>query len=163
MHQVADEVLHTVFVEAENLVNSRPLTRVSSDCADGAALTPNHLLIMSGNVPALWGKYGVGETARRKWKLVQHLLAEFWSRWSREYVPSLQHRQKWREVARDYAVGDVVIVLEDQLKSLSGKWPLALVTEVVPSADGKVRHMQLRFNGSEVMRPITKVVPLELD
>ena len=160
---VADEVLHTVFVEAENLVNSRPLTRVSSDCADGAALTPNHLLIMSGNVPALWGKYGVGEIARRKWKLVQHLLAEFWSRWSREYVPSLQHRQKWREVARDYAVGDVVIVLEDQLKSLSGKWPLALVTEVVPSADGKVRHMKLRFNGSEVMRPITKVVPLELD
>ena len=118
---------------------------------------------MSGNVPALWGKYGVGEVARRKWKLVQHLLAEFWSRWSREYVPSLQHRQKWREVTRDYAVGDVVIVLEDQLKSLSGKWPLALVTEVVPSADGKIRHMKLRFNGSEVIRPIAKVVPLELD
>ena len=56
-----------------------------------------------------------------------------------------------------------MIVLEDQLKSLSGKWPLALVTEVVPSADGKVRHMKLRFNGSEVMRPIAKVVPLELD
>ena len=40
----ADETLHTLFVEAEALVNSRPLTFVSVDPDDLEALTPPHFL-----------------------------------------------------------------------------------------------------------------------
>lgn len=40
-----EETLHTVLVEAEVIVNSRPLTGVSDDINDNETLTRNHLLI----------------------------------------------------------------------------------------------------------------------
>ena len=42
---LTDEVLLTAFAEVEWLVNSRPLTEISSDVDDLEALTPNHFII----------------------------------------------------------------------------------------------------------------------
>ena len=42
---LTDEVLLTAITEVESLINSRPLTEVSSDVDDLEALTPNHFLI----------------------------------------------------------------------------------------------------------------------
>ena len=42
---VIDEVLVTSMAEVESLVNSRPLTEVSSDVNDLGALTPNHFIV----------------------------------------------------------------------------------------------------------------------
>ena len=47
---LTDEVLLTAFAELEWLVNSRPLTEVSSDVDDLEALTPNHTIIGRGTV-----------------------------------------------------------------------------------------------------------------
>ena len=46
---MTDDILHTVLCEAENMVNSRPLTKSSDDVNDENALTPNHLLMMESN------------------------------------------------------------------------------------------------------------------
>ena len=46
---VKDEVLETAFAETEALVNSRPLTEVSSDESGLEAITPNHFLISRTN------------------------------------------------------------------------------------------------------------------
>lgn len=50
---VTDETLLTFLTEVESLLNSRPLTHVSSDPQDEEALTPNHFLIgrASNNLP----------------------------------------------------------------------------------------------------------------
>ena len=40
-----EETLHTVLVEAEVIINSRPLTGVSDDINNNETLTPNHFLI----------------------------------------------------------------------------------------------------------------------
>ena len=40
-----DETLLTFMAEAESLINSRPLSTLSSDCKDREALTPNHFLL----------------------------------------------------------------------------------------------------------------------
>ena len=46
---VTDEVLETAFAETEALVNSRPLTEVSSDDSGLQAITPNHFRISRAN------------------------------------------------------------------------------------------------------------------
>ena len=46
---VSKEVLRTALVEAEGILNSRPITHVSSDAANIEALTSNHFLLLRAN------------------------------------------------------------------------------------------------------------------
>lgn len=46
---VSDEMLRTFMSEVEGILNSRPLTPVSSDPKDLDPLTPNHLLLLRAN------------------------------------------------------------------------------------------------------------------
>lgn len=41
---ITDEELLTAFIEAESLINSRPLTYQSANSEDNTPLTPNHFL-----------------------------------------------------------------------------------------------------------------------
>ena len=50
--RLTDEILETVFCEIENIVNSRPLTKLSDD-GNIDALTPNQLLILKKGHPIL--------------------------------------------------------------------------------------------------------------
>ena len=43
-HLINEDVLQTVFTEAERIANSRPLTRNSSSPDDDEPLTPSHFL-----------------------------------------------------------------------------------------------------------------------
>ena len=47
--RMTDDVMHTVLCEIENVVNSRPISKVSDDVEDPSALMPNHLLLLEGN------------------------------------------------------------------------------------------------------------------
>ena len=44
--RLTDDILATLFCEVEGIVNSRPLTKVSDDPSDDAAMTPSDLLIV---------------------------------------------------------------------------------------------------------------------
>ena len=94
--QVLDgEGLATLMCELEAIVNGRPLTQVSDDPRDVEALTPNHLLLLrSGTTlpPGVFGKEDV--YSRRRWLQVQYLSDVFWRGWLKEYLPTLQERQK---------------------------------------------------------------------
>ena len=46
---VAKEALGTALVEAEGVLNSRPITHVSNDAGDIEVLTPNHFLLLRAN------------------------------------------------------------------------------------------------------------------
>ena len=48
--RLTDEILETVFCEVEGIVNGRPITKVSADSKDLSALTPNHLLLLRGDM-----------------------------------------------------------------------------------------------------------------
>lgn len=52
-----EEVLLTMLVEAEHVVNSRPLTHVSMNHKDAEALTPNHFLLGSSSGVTIPGKF----------------------------------------------------------------------------------------------------------
>ena len=81
--------------EVEAIMNERPITKVSDDPNDMSALTPNHLLFLREYQNVRPGIITKDDTYRRKWKQIQYMANQFWSRWEKEYLPTLQERQKW--------------------------------------------------------------------
>ena len=160
---LTDEVLVTVFAEVEHMVNSRPLTYVSSDPADQEALTPNHFLLGGASrhlAPGLVGRRDM--CSRRRWKQGQAVAEHWWKRWTKEYLPTLVQRSKWRQDQRNLQVGDLVLMADPNLSR--GSWPLARVNRVFPAEDGRVRSAELRTaSGKLYTRPATKICLLEED
>jgi len=89
---VTDEVLETMFAETEALVNSRPLTEVSSD-SGFEAITPNHFLIYHANPVLPCGVFSDKEmSSKKRWRQTQVVVNQVWSRWLKEYLPALMKR-----------------------------------------------------------------------
>jgi len=170
--QLDDESLRTLMCEAMAIVNSRPLT-ADTDAASVEPLTPNHLLHMKTRVvlppPGEFQREDL--YLHKRWRRVQHLLNEFWKRWQNEYLQTLQQRPKWNSEKADLRQGDIVIVKDENLPR--NKWLLAVVEEVILSADSKVRKVLLRIatqrldnsgvrteDPSFIHRPIHKLVLL---
>ena len=161
-HVLTDPQLYTFLTEAENIINSRPLTHISSDVNDMEALTPNHVLLgMHHNWGAIAGTDEHDITSRKHWRQVQGLRAMFWSRWTKEYLPTLTKRACWREKLSNLRVGELVLLQEDNLKK--GKWPIARILKVMPGNDGTVRVAEVRTKTGVYTRPATKIIRLEED
>ena len=75
-----DSELNTVMCEVKSVINNRPITPVSDDTEDAAALTPNHLLslgVTGTPPPAVNDKT---DEYRRRWRFIQTLVNRFWQR-----------------------------------------------------------------------------------
>ena len=159
---LTDPQLYTLLTEAENILNSRPLTHISDDCNDMEALTPNHILLgLHRNWTSFAGTDDRDITSRKNWRQVQALRATFWSRWTKEYLPSLTKRACWRNTTPNYKAGELVIVQDDDLKR--GKWPLGRILEVKPGQDDVVRVVTVRTKTGVYTRPVAKILRLEND
>ena len=101
--------------------------------------------------------------SRKQWRRVQHIAGEFWSRWRKEFLQSLQARQKWDISKRNVQVGDVVLLKEDIGRN---KWPMARIVSTNPDSQGIVRSVQQKVidtsnnNIKLFQRPISKIVLL---
>jgi len=159
---VNEEMLHTLMAEVQGILNSRPLTPVSNDPKDLEPLTPNHLLLLRANPnlpPGVFAKEDM--YCKRRWRQVQYMSDIFWRRWLKEYLPTLQLRQKWRNPRRCFVVDDLVLVMDESVHR--AKWPLARVVQVHRGTDGYVRSVELRTKSSTLVRPISKLCFLEHD
>lgn len=87
---------------------------------------------------------------------------QFWCRWRSEYLTILQKRQKWLVETPNLKVGDVVLVKD--MTVCRNNWPLAVVVEVFPSSDSKVRSVKVRVmregGQAPLIRPITELILL---
>ena len=157
---VSNETLRTLMTEVEGILNSRPLTPNSNDPDDLEPLTPNHLLLLRSNLNLPPGIFTNEDSyATRRWKQVQFLADLFWKRWSREYLPTLQRRQKWLKARRNLTPGDLVLIVDQSVNR--GSWPLARVLEVYTARDGYVRSARVATSTTTLVRPITKLCFLE--
>ena len=68
---------------------------------------------------------------------------EFWSCWRKEYLQSLQSHTKWQGRKRNFSVGDIVLVLQDE--STHNQWPMARVIQVFKDNNGYVQRVKLRI------------------
>ena len=141
--------LRTYFYEAMAIVNSRPLSVENQDDPCGPTpLTPNDLLTMKTGVtvppPGDFPREDV--YARRRWRRVQYLANQFWTRWKKEYLSNLQVRRKWNKARRNLEEGDIVLVKDEDL--VRSHWKMARVVETMASKDGLVRKVKLLMSDS---------------
>ena len=158
---VDEEVLATVLTEVEAILNSRPLCTASDDPDDQEPLTPNYLLLQKAvhNLPP--GSFVKEDLfSRKKWRQAQILADHFWKRWLKEYILSLQERQKWQKPRRNAEVGDLVLLVDDCLPR--SQWRMGRVKAVFPSKDGLVRSVEVKTGASSsLVRLIQKLCLLE--
>lgn len=155
------EVLLTLLAEAENIVNSRPLTYVSSDSKDLESLTPNHFLIGTSSKAKPPGIFDEKVWDLRKhWRIAQKLSDNFWRRWMREYLPMLTKRTKWFQGQGNLKVDDMVVIMDNRLPR--NCWPLGKIVATFPGQDGKVRVVEVQTQHGTYRRPCSKICKLDL-
>ena len=127
--QVDDKSLKTLMCEAETIVDSCPVAAAGTISPGIELLNPNHLLTMKSRV--LMAPRGEFQRADvylvKRWKRVQYLANQCWERWRKEFLLTLQERQKWSSPRRNARKGDVVLLKEDPSRN---RWKMARVAKV---------------------------------
>ena len=172
-----DELL-TVVTELEMVLNSRPLSYLSSEDIE-EPLTPSHLLIGRRvlSLPSYaphQNEYDLEvshNSLTRQMKYLNFTLDHFWKRWKTEYLLELRecHRYEGSEgnIGRNtVSVGDVVLVHNES--GPRGLWRLARVEDVLIGTDGYARSAIIRVhskntNSKLLKRPLRCLYPLEVD
>ena len=156
----------TAVIEAEAILNRRPLTQLSTDSRDTEALTPNHLLCPATSHLEEQPQVEMAETAdagsiRTSWKRAQSRVNSFWRTFRRDYLSLLHSRSKWRKTRENLKKDDLVIIVDDTADRHD--WRLGRIVSTIQS-DGHVRQVAVkRGDGRIVHRDRTKLVKLELD
>ncbi|XP_026666969.1 uncharacterized protein LOC113463933 [Ceratina calcarata] len=152
-----EEVMLTLLAEIEHSVNSRPLTHVSVDPRDAEALTPNHFLFGSSSGQIKISRCDAqSECTRQQWRVAQYFADAFWKRWLREYLPTLLPRKKWRETEMPMKVGDIVLILDNNVER--NQWRKGVIVKVFSGTDGQVRVAEVRTANGIFKRPTRKLV-----
>ena len=153
----SEEVLHTLFVQIEGIVNGRLLVNPSSDRLDERPLSPNDLLLVKGD--SLDTTDCISTYYRKIWRQFIHLVSVFWRRWLREYLPTLQIRRKWTREVEPPRIGEIVLL--NSPSTNRNRWPLAIVERLERSADGLIRTVVLRTSQGVLREDLRSVYRLE--
>ena len=153
------EELETVMIGIEAILNSRPLTPMSSDPNDLSAITPGHFLIGEPltSIPDPH-KSDDKLTIAQRWELVSRLKHDFWKRWSHEYLSELQYRRKWKTESDNLKENDMVIVKDENLPVM--QWPIGRVNKICRGSDGHVRVADIKTSKGIFRRSIRQLAPL---
>ena len=162
-----DEALSTLMAEVEAVMNSRPLTvELLSDGNSLNPISPSNLLTMKSKVvmppPGGFGRADI--YCREHWRIVRHILDEFWNRWRKEFLVTLQPSHKWSTNRKNFQTGDIVL-LKDEFQHRN-HWSMAQIIEAYPDVNGNVRNVKIRIGTRSnvdnriLERPISKLVLL---
>lgn len=152
------EELTTLFTQIEAILNSRPLTPMSSDPSDISPLTPGHFLI--GRPLVSLPSPSIQMMSLNRYHHLEALRQDFWKRWTKEFLSDLQQRVKWKTTGQEVKLGDLVILKEEYLPPM--KWSLGRVETLYPGSDGVTRVVDVRTGKGIVRRAVSKLCPLPI-
>ena len=167
--KITDDLLSTLFCEVENILNCRPLTIVTTDADDQVPLTANDILRLDSGDTFPLGTYEQSDSyMKRRWRQAQYLADIFWTRFKREYLPSLQLRTKWHNRKPSLQADDIVLVIDKLIPR--NEWSVGKVVKAKTSDDGCVRSCEVALLKNKyvknshdkiiINRPISKLVLL---
>lgn len=156
------EEMATCLAHIEAVLNSRPLTPLSSDPNDFSVLTPSHFLI---GRPLLAVPYPLMTNAKitrlDRWKRIQFIRQHFWRRFHNEYTSLLQSKSKWFDSRGEVKPGTLVLIKDKATPPLL--WSLGRVTKTYPGVDGVTRVAELKTKRGTVRRAFNCICPLPFD
>lgn len=91
---------------------------------------------------------------KTRWKKAQYLSDLFWKRWTKEYLVTLQERQKMNKTKRNLMAGDMVLVADATAPQNS--WMIGRIIKSFPDKAGIVRSVQIKTKTNVIERPVTK-------
>ena len=139
----------TLLQEAGSIVNNTPLDEISCDPTEPFPVSPAKLLTLREDLSLkneVYSEDDLLQYGKRRWRRCQFLADQFWQHWKRDYVSSLQDRNKWKFPERNMTEGDIVLVRSQVPRN---QWPLAIIDKVHPGRDGLVRRVVVRLKSSE--------------
>ncbi|XP_055622057.1 uncharacterized protein LOC129765672 [Toxorhynchites rutilus septentrionalis] len=149
------EVLLTTLAEAEDLINSRPLTYSSLEPGVLEALTPNHFIRgVGGQTEHAVPPTNEAVALRDCYKRSQVLADRLWKRWITEYLPSINRRTKWHVESPPLTRGDLVYIADDSIRK---NWIRGIVEETIEGPDGRIRQAIVRTAKGQFRRPVAKL------
>ncbi|KAF2891515.1 hypothetical protein ILUMI_14658, partial [Ignelater luminosus] len=147
----------------EAILNSRPLSPLTSDPEDVSALTPAHFLIGKKLIalPEL-NVLDIPEGRLRRFQRMQAMVQQHWTRWQREYLSELQVRTKWRQTSQQrLKIGTLVLIRNDNLCTLN--WQLGRITSIHPDKDQVIQVVGVKVRGGEVTRAVNRICALPIE
>ena len=159
LHILSYEEFQTVIDQIEAILNSRPLVTLSNDPNDTMALTPAHFLI-GDTMNSLPKAERSNMDLTSRFRLLKVIQEKFWKSWKRDYLTELQMRKKWLLKGPEIAIGDLVLLAEDNEAPL--QWKIGRVTEVYKGNDNIVRVCKVKTQNSSFMRPVVKLRKLPI-
>ena len=161
-HALTFEEMITVTCQIEACLNSRPIIALTKHNTDGIfTLTSGHFLVGKAITAYPEEHIPTDMSLLKRWNLGQAMVQHFWTRWSREYLQTLQAKSKWRSSHPNLQVDDIVSLKED--RTFACHWPLAKILQVFPGKDGVVRVAQVKTLTGIVKRPVVKLALLHRD
>ena len=153
------EELSTLMCQIEAILNSRPITQLSTDPNDPQALTAGHFLIGRPLIaPPQRNVLDVNFNRLQRWDRIIQIKQDFWRRWNQGYLHRLQVRTRNYKDKNPVKVGHMALLHVDNAPPLH--WPLGIITDIFPGNDGITRVARIRCSGSTFDRPVNKLAIL---
>ena len=115
--------MHTVLVEIEGILNSRPLTYMYEDDCNVEILTPSHLIYghrlspIADNIDTSSIDSDDETLFSKRFVYLTKKLSHFWNRWWKEYLSNLREtHDSSGEEQEQMSEGDIVLIAEDNVK-----------------------------------------------
>lgn len=156
------EEFYTFCTEIEAILNSRPISPMSSDPNDLLALTPGHFLIGDSltSLPDLELR-DTPVNRLSQWQHIQQVKQHFWSRWQQEYLNELTVRHKWTKDMPGIQTGALVLLQDEKLPPL--QWNMGRVVQCHPGPDNVTRVVTVKTANGTFRRSTKKVSPLPIE